>query len=163
MSERSQSFTLTGGVGWGFFLCSTPPTSYIMDCWSAPLSEDVFSWYYFRKKGPGLCPLKIQHRWWWLTFRIYPIPLSILMMEAGFSSETLTSSYGVWYCRGPQSLTCCHLYHRQNPQQPQFKPEWFQSIIQLVMYTFHSWPSCSSSVDRTGHFVGAMDEDAEPW
>jgi len=29
--------------------------------------------------------------------------------------RNLTSSYGVWYCRRPQSLTCCHLYHRQNP------------------------------------------------
>jgi hypothetical protein len=112
--------------------------------------------------SPGLCPVKEQHRLWWLTFRIYPIP-PILMMEAGFFSETLTSSYGVWYCRWLQSVTCCHLYHRQNPQQPQFKPEWFQGIIQLVMHKFHSWPSYYSSADRIGHFVGATDVDAKPW
>jgi len=97
--------------------------------------------------NPRLCPVKGQHRWWWLTFRIYPLP-PILMMEAGFSSETLTSSYGVWYCRWPQSVTCCHLYHRQNPQESQFKPEWFQSTIQLVMYKFHSWPTVLSLVCR---------------
>jgi len=30
MSEWSQSFTLTKNVGWGFFLCSTPPTQWIV-------------------------------------------------------------------------------------------------------------------------------------
>ena len=63
--------------------------------------------------NPGLCPVKRQHRWWCLTFRIYPLP-PILMME-GFFSETLKSPYGVWYCRWLQSVTCCHFYHRQNP------------------------------------------------
>jgi len=50
----------------------------------------------------------------------------------------------------------------RTPQKPQFKPQWFQSVIHLVMYKFYSWTSLYSSADRTGHFVGATDEDAEP-